>query len=216
VADVCGTLFREDTTIGLLRFHLRSSGFKSPKKLFLEMLVSRKSPFFYFFYLAETFLGRPLLKHIVVLLLAGESVDSVAKSARFYSAHLLSNRKIQQVWALLGESFESGQVILASASIEPIVAALACQLDSSFVSSQLAIKDGRFTGRYSSDISGRKHTAIAKKYGIGILDQIKWVVTDNYSDYSLFNYACSAFVVVNSESRKLRWMNHDVCFLEYS
>lgn len=206
VVDVCGTLVVDDTTLGLVRHHFARDG-KRPLRAWLVNAVAtpRRLPW-WGFAVAEKLTGQQLLKHFAVRLLAGERSEALDQSAREYARALLAERRIAPVWEVLEEPFAMGRVVLASSSLEPVVAALASLTGARYVASRLAQRDGRLTGRYATDLTGRKPQALVEKYGEALLEKPVGVVTDNASDRALVETASVAYIVLHRTAHRKRWL----------
>ena len=72
VVDVCDTLVKGDTTIGLLKFHFTRFHRYRFKFLLFHVFSFKISPFYLFFVLSEKLLRRQLFKYFIVGLLSGE------------------------------------------------------------------------------------------------------------------------------------------------
>lgn len=214
VVDVCGTLVRDDTTLGLLHHHFARNGNRRIRCLLLRAMTARRSPLRLAFAVLEKLTGRHLLKHAAVRLLAGDPVEALNQSATEYAAQLLAQRRVASVWPLLGSPVEAGRVVLASASLEPVVAALASTMGVRHVASGLGQQAGILTGRYVSDLTGRKEQALIKKYGPNVLTGQICAISDNFSDRPLLEKAARAYVVLHQESHRQRWRGLNATFLE--
>jgi phosphoserine phosphatase len=206
VVDVCGTLVRDDTTMGLVAHHLSVTPTKSIHRLIFALITARFSPLRMGFVLLERITQKHLLKHIVMRLLAGDSEDSLKLSAMSYANYLLANRKVLPVWDILNAHMNSnGRVILASASLEPIVECLANSIGADFVASKLEADNGILTGRYIIDLTGRKEAEIEDKYSGSLVDGKFRMISDNITDKCLMERAAESFVVLHKESHRARW-----------
>ena len=202
VVDVCDTLVKGDTTIGLLKFHF-TLFHRNRIKFFLFHIFSLKiSPFYLLFVLSEKLFRRQLFKYIIVGLLFGESKSSLDYSALVYARYLRRNCLLKSVSRWISDVSDYDNIILASASLEPIVKALADSMNVRYVASTLRFKDGICTGRYLSDITGEKESAIIKKYGFEVLSQPFSMVTDNISDYGFLMTSSNPCVVLHKSSRR--------------
>lgn len=91
------------------------------------------------------------------------------KSANEYAKELLERRRVSSVWEKIQNVPQGGQLLLASASLEPIVKSLADAIGARYVASTLETRNGVLTGRYLEDLTGNKELAITKKYGSNLL-----------------------------------------------
>ena len=214
VVDVCGTLVRDDTTIGLVRHHLARDGDRRIRYRLFRAMTARRSPVRLAFAVLEKLTGQHLLKHAVVRLLAGDRVESLNQSATEYAARLLAQRRVASVWPLIDSPVEARRVILASASLEPVVAALASTMGARYVASGLRQQAGILTGLYASDLTGRKEQALTEKYGHDVLAGQVCAISDNFSDRPLLEKAVKAYVVLHSESHRQRWQGLNATFLQ--
>lgn len=209
IVDVCGTLVRDDTTIGLLAWHFARS--RRWRLLGLNLLTAHRGPLRVLVAIAERATRRHLLKVLVVRWLKGDSVADVAASASDYADWLLANRRVDSVQKVLAEA--QGLLVLASASLEPVVQAIAARMNADFVASSLAVEEGRYTGRYISDISGRKREALNNRLGPKWNSEPYLAISDNLTDRALLEGAKPAFVVLHDPRHKTRWNGVDAEFL---
>ncbi|MEQ1777320.1 MAG: haloacid dehalogenase-like hydrolase [Nitrosomonas sp.] len=214
VVDVCGTLVRDDTTLGLLRHHFSRDSRRRIRYLLYKAMTARHSPLRLSFIVAERLTGQHLLKHFAVRLLAGDKEVALNQSAAEYAALLLAERRTPSVWSLLEDPLLSGQVVLASASLEPVVASLAAATGARYVASTLENHDGVLTGRFAVDLTGHKEQALIEKYGHAVLAGQVCVISDNFSDRPLLEKAFRAYVVLHRASYRQRWQGLDATFLE--
>ena len=209
IVDVCGTLVRDDTTLGLLVWHFRQS--RRWRLWGLRLLASRRSPARLVIVVAERISGRHLLKHLLVGWLSGDRPEDLANSARAYAGWLLAQHRVPAVQGIIDR--HGGPLVLASASLEPVVESLADALGARFVASTLEVQDGRYTGRYGQDLTGAKAQALQSKLGIGSLGE-SVVISDNLTDRGLMESAGKAYVVLHKPSHRQRWAGLDAEYLD--
>jgi len=214
VVDVCGTLVRDDTTLGLLRHHFARDEKRPIRYMLFRAMTVRRSPLRLAFAVLEKLTGRHLLKHVAVRLLAGDRVEALNQSAAEYAARLLAHCRVVSVWTLLDVPVQSGRVVLASASLEPVVASLASTLGARHVASALEHRGDVITGRYACDLTGQKEQALIEKYGPDVLAGQVCAISDNFSDRPLLEKAAQAYVVLHSESHRQRWHGLNATFLQ--
>ena len=209
IIDVCGTLVRDDTTLGLLEWHFRQS--RRWRLWGLRLLSSRRSPLRLAFGVAERISGRHLLKHLLVRWLDGDRPEELANSAKAYASWLLAQRRIAAVQGII--EGHAGPLVLASASLEPVVKSLADDLGARFVASTLEVQDGRYTGRYCKDLTGAKAQALQASLGIESVGECV-VISDNLTDRALLESAGAAYVVLHKPSHRQRWVGLDAEYLD--
>jgi phosphoserine phosphatase len=214
VVDVCGTLVREDTTLGLLRHHFARDKNRQARYMLFSALTMHRSPLRLVFAVLEKLTGRHLLKHAVVRLLAGDTVKALNMSAAEYATHLLAQCRVASVWQLLDMPMHASRLVLASASLEPIVAALASAMGVRYVASGLKQQAGVLTGHYASDLTGGKEQALIEKYGRNVLTGQVCAISDNFSDRPLLKGAAQSYVVLHHASHRQRWQGLNATFLD--
>ena len=122
LVDVCGTLVHDDTTLGLLAEHFRAG----PKARLYRLLTMRVIKLA--FALAERMTKRQLYKTVMLRLLEGEMKSELEASASVYAREVLNHRRVSEVEVLLTGPIADGRVDLTSASLSPVVSAIALAL----------------------------------------------------------------------------------------
>lgn len=214
VVDVCGTLVHEDTTVGLLRFHFRRV--KAWGRFGLATLITaRASPARLLFMIVERFSKRHVSKVILVSLLKGQLLEELQRSANVYADHLLKNCTVDSVQDVIRHRPNHSELVLASASLSPIVEALARRLQSRFVASRLAVVDGVLTGAYAEDITGRKPEILRRDLSVDFSEIRDTVcLTDNLSDKALLDLCDRRIVVLRNPQYQKRWFGLDAEFVQ--
>lgn len=202
VFDVCGTLVRDNTTIGFLRHHFRGN------KRFQHLdwaLTSRLSPFFYVTAATARFLGWDVARILLIRSLTGENRQRLERSADIYAEDVLVNRANNEVMRRLQEHLLAGDhVILVSASLDIVIAALARHLAVDYHASKVAFRQDKCLGRLECDVMHIKHElvgAVLKESKASALS----VYTDNSSDLRLLALADQA-VVIATKDRRMTWL----------
>jgi len=213
IVDVCGTLVRDDTTLGLLRHHFARMGQRRMRLYILTVLTAKASPLRIACIVLEKLLGRHLLKHLLVSMLAGDRDVDLDISAIEYAKYLVEHRRVANVWEKLCVTSRHEQIILASASLEPVVKALAKEIKSRYVSSTLESRNGTLTGRYQEDLTGNKVEGISKKYGPEVLTGSYIAFSDNLTDFNLLRQASKAYVILHQSNHRKRWCNLNAEFV---
>ena len=148
-----------------------------------------------------------MFKYFIVGLLLGERKTFLDYSALIYARYLRRNCLLKPVIRWIADVSDHDKIILASASLEPIVKALADSMNVKYVASTLEVRHGICTGRFLSDITGVKKSAIIKKYGFEVLSKPFSMVTDNISDYSFLRASSFPCVVLHKSSRRSAFDN---------
>lgn len=214
IVDVCGTLVHDDTTLGLLRHHFAKDTAHPLRARLISAICTPRSLPWWTFAIAEKLTGQHLLKRFAVRLLAGERCEALDESALEYARRLLKDRRIAPVWQVLEAPLATGRVVLASASLDPVVAALASLTGARHVASTLEQRDGILSGHYETDLTGQKQHALVEKYGKTVLEGPISVITDNTSDRPLVEMASVAYIVLHDAAHRERWQGLGVNVIE--
>jgi len=202
VFDVCDTLFSVNTTVGFLRFYSRRTG-DAGMSAALDRWTSRSSPAFYLGALTYRLAHWDLARTRLIATLRGHSRDRLVTSADEYAGAELSRRIVEPVHTRLQEHRERGdRVILASSSLDIVIAAIARDLAVEFVASELGFANGKCTGIIVNDLTGRKPAAISALVAPGASLH---VYTDNRSDKALLQMANRCTIIVPAGSNSRRW-----------
>ena len=186
IFDICGTLYKSNTTFEFFRFlkpNYHSILFSLPFRVISKILRYFKID---------------ILRYLVIKSLSGYSKDFLYEKALEFYDYFLVNDKQSEIIDLLEIQKNQGYVILASASIDPVVHAIAKRLGiASYLSSQLEYCDNMATGYLSNDLLGKKITALETQ-------EIDLLVTDNKSDIDLFNISKRS-IIISQERNLLFW-----------
>ncbi len=216
VFDVCDTLFYSNTTFDFLRFVLaqRASG---SKQLALKLLSAKWSPLFVGLVAWQKVAGGDPVKAGALRLLTGISRDELYELGRRFVAEFLPARRIARTHELLAELAQtSTRVVLLSASLDPVIAALATALGSiDFVSSRLEYDaQGICTGRLQQELTGQKQAALQTLLASPGEPLRLAVATDNFTDHGLVSQAQVRYVVVHDAAAKKFWQGLNPEFIE--
>lgn len=214
IFDVCGTLFLDNTTAGLLRWYHKVRG-NRVRSIALELLYRVDSPLSWVVKVVERVSGVQLAKNLAVSTLRGELLVEVEQEAERYVDFLLAERAIPELLITLRQcKREDKRVVLASASINPIIRAVGFALEVPWVSSHLEEIDGRLTGRLTNDISGKKIASLIEVFGEGFFKDECFGYSDNFSDRELLKLCRHKTVVLHKRRHRGRWDIPDARFIE--
>lgn len=216
ITDVCGTLVYDDTTVGLLRMHFSQQPERQWRLPMLRALTANRSPVRLGVAVIERLTGKHVLKHLLVRMMKDDTVSSLESNAEIYAQWLLDNRKVPAVWNVITPAIKDNHIILASASLQPIVSALAKQLGIRFVASELESSDGVLTGRYKSDLTGLKIKALSDLIGHDLSKSFYDAISDNITDQELLRGAKRAYVVLHKASHEERWAGLTATYIRLS
>lgn len=216
ITDVCGTLVYDDTTLGLLRVHFSQQPERQWRLPMLRALTAHLSPFRLGIAVIERLTGKHVLKHLLIRMMENDTVSSLELNAEVYAQWLLDNRKVPAVWDVITPAIKDKHIILASASLQPIVSALAKQLGVRFVASELESSNGVLTGRYKRDLTGLKLQALSDLIGNDLSSSFYDAISDNITDQELLSGARRAYVILHKASYKERWAGLTATYIRLS
>ncbi len=177
IVDMCGTLFRANTTRGLVELLRSRSIARWYSSVALSRVLSR----------AETLTHADLVRPLLIRALGGISRDVLYAEAREYVRRLVSTSMRDEVVEILNARRAKGALVcLATASLDPIAAAAHEYFGFSHVlSSQLEYRNGLCTGRLAFDSRGRKWKSLAAEFPqLTQADEVL-AITDNPEDQDL-------------------------------
>lgn len=215
VFDVCDTLFYSNTTFDFLRFVLereRDTG----RLRTLQLLSRRWSPLFLGLSAWQRLRGGDPIKTAALRLLRGFSRPRLYALGEEFAAEFLESRKLARPHQLLRElqGQAGGRAVLLSASLDPVIAAIARRLGTEFRSSELNYDaQGNCRGTLRRDLTGQKLVALAELLGSTALPPLT-VVTDNFTDRELVTAAAHRHVVVHRAAAKQFWQDLNPDFIE--
>lgn len=216
VFDVCDTLFYSNTTFDFLRFVLAQRG-SGGKQAVLKLVSKKWSPLFVSLVAWQKVVGGDPVKAVALRLLAGISREELYALGRRFVAEFLPARRIARTHELLaGLAQTQTRVVLLSASLDPVIAALAAALGPiEFVSSQLEYDaQGYCTGRLQQELTGQKQAALQTLLTSQAAPLRLAVATDNFTDHGLVSQAAIRYVVVHSAAAKQFWQGLNPEFIE--
>lgn len=213
VFDICDTLFYSNTTFDFIRFVLEKKKMTA-SLLWFRHYTQKSSPLFLALAVLQKLTKKDWPKKLCLQLLKGISKQELYQLGEDFEQKYLSSRTIAQTHVMLDELRKAGKtVVLISASIDPVVAAIAKALAVEFRCSELEYSlSGAFTGNLAYEMTGQKLNALQKmlnhqKAGFA-------VATDNFSDRSLVEAAGKRYVVVYNEKALHFWKDLNPNFIK--
>lgn len=197
VFDICGTLYNSNTTFDFLLFYFKRN---NRIKFFLFKLCLSK--FIKVFWKILSLCGKQkIIRNFLIGFIKNEPVSKLDTEATLFVESYLELRKIAKVESLLNEKkSKSYKIIFASASIEPVVKAIAkkYKVDKAFYT-ELEKSHNLFTGKIKYDIEGRKHMSIETFKKDNKVEEIIFF-TDNKEDIQLILNSNHSNVVSKSKN----------------
>ncbi len=215
VFDVCDTLFYSNTTFDFIRFALER-GQQGGSLRLLSLLSVRWSPLFLGLSVWQKLRGGDPIKTAALRLLKGFSRARLYQLGEEFAADFLEPLKLTRPHQLLAElgAQPGGRTVLISASLDPVIAAIARRLGTEFKSSELEYDaQGNCLGRLRRDLTGQKLVALSELLA-GAERPALTVVTDNFTDRELVKAAAQRHVVVHRPGAKQFWQDLNPDFIE--
>ncbi|ENA0807068.1 haloacid dehalogenase-like hydrolase [Providencia rettgeri] len=193
IFDLCGTIVDSNTTFDFIKYYHRKKR-NYMAYIYVSLLTSIFGKI-----LHRTF--RFSMRKKALKTLKGILPEQLISLAYGFSEVTLKNKKIDIVFKILEfyKNNENYEIIIASASINPVVQAFSIILNIPFISSELEIKDKRITGYISCDLKGNKLKYFSE-------EQIHLVITDNFDDLPLIQKAEKAIIISKSKNID-KWKN---------
>jgi len=195
IFDICGTLYDSNTTMDFCEY--RVSG---KNKTILK--------------LSKTILGKVINKILVKLFdydyirilhiktLKGLKATEIESDANNFVEKYLENKKIKGVHEIL-KNYNKEDIILVSATIEPVAKAIAKKLASlNYLATTLEYHEDKCLGKIKDDLLGNKQHYFKNQ-------EIEFIITDNKSDLALCQMAKEVVIVSKNKNIKF-WENQDL------
>ena len=191
IFDVCGTLYNVNTTFHFIREYHRNKHnfFKYVYVLFLSSIFGKLLNKFF----------RISVRTLIIRSLKNESVLEVDRYSHIFVCSYLQNKKNGYVFALFDTCVKNDafNTLLASASIQPVVHAIASFYGVNYLATSLEIESGLYTGIVKHDLKGRKHEMIDD------LD-IDLMVSDNRDDFDL-GIRAKRYIIITKQKNVCFW-----------
>lgn len=210
--DICGTLYKSNTTYDFLKFYFRR---KNRLKGFLLAVVLAR-PFNAIWLVIHYLFPSWDIRAFLISFIKGQPVSEVEPVARLFVIEFLRQRE-RSVMTRLKEYKEGGadKIVLCSSSIEPVVQAIASDLKVDvYGCSRLEVESGVYTGKLVFDLQGKKHEWVDRSFNLADFSEVV-CFSDNLEDLPLLARADKRFIIAK-EKRKQYWKKHikDVEFVE--
>lgn len=195
IFDVCGTLYHSNTTVDFCEW-MEPNFFK---KLFLK--ASKTIPGRIFSKIIYKSFKYDLIRDIHIKSLNGKNKEYIeAKANEFVSSYLEKKKNIEVHNILMNDL---SNVVLVSASLEPIIKAISKKLGiKKYYATSLSSKNDIYNGKIEKDLAGKKHNLFTN-------EKIELVVTDNLDDYKLCLIS-EKFIIVSKRKHIKIWENRDL------
>lgn len=190
ILDLCGTLYDSNTTMEFIKFI-------HPKRYILI-----RNPFFRILGKISHSLGFDLIRFCCIKTLSGYKKETLLKIAEEFFEKKLKHQKIDFTHIKLNEFKKQNQeIMILSATIDPIAEVVAKRLEVKFLSSKLEYNyDNKCTGKLKKDLLGRKHLHINKN--------IETIITDNKDDLEIIKLSQKSIIISKPKDISFWERNH--------
>jgi len=195
LVDICGTLYKSNTTFDFLSFYLKSK----PYKVF--RIISRSIFWRILNKLLFSKFHIDLTRIIAVSFLRGSTINELKKAMEDFYMESLTHLKINSVLEVLEYYKTAGtQIILVSATLDFIAEKIASSLDiKQWYATELVYKNDVCVGRISRDLLNMKLPYLQTQ---NVNPPFSTVLTDNFTDLDLVIEAKHAIIVTNNRNLK--------------
>ncbi|MGN0187859.1 MAG: HAD family hydrolase [Paludibacteraceae bacterium] len=208
--DICGTLFCSNTTFDFLDYYVEEHSYRCFRKIMHSKLWRYANSLIY------RLLHVDLSRRVALSYLKGKSRTQLYSMAEvFYNDYLLKHKN-EAVWQLLQEfRAENAEIVLVSATIDPVAQAVAHNLGvEHVVSSHLNYdSDQKCRGKLAVDVLRSKSAELRRLH---IYPPYKHLVTDNPGDMDLVAMSESTTIIVYGHELRWNYLTHgfkNVCYI---
>ncbi|PSU96066.1 hypothetical protein C0W80_18325 [Photobacterium leiognathi subsp. mandapamensis] len=196
IYDVCGTLYNSNTTFDFCKWRCKGKLWSltlSMCNLKLFKIVNK---------IAENLFNIHLSRRLHLLSLKGVNKKILYEEASSFVDYFLKDKSITPIYNMILKDISDGnKVLLISASIDPVISAIAKSLNVEYISSSLEYIDDICSGNIDKDLLGSKDK-------LNIIN-INKVVTDNTSDYELCKKSKYSVIVMNEKNKRF-WSKNKI------
>lgn len=206
IFDICNTLYRSNTTYDFLLFYFKRNNRKKYTKFKRNFSIPAKV-----LWKALGVFGRnKTVRSYLINFIKDEPVEQVAREADCFVSEVLEHRKIKYTHDALKKLKKTDcTIFLMSASIEPVVQAIAENLEiKTFMASTLVKSNGTYLGKLRNDLEGKKDKVLTSLIDLKRFEKIE-VFSDNIEDLQLLQLADNAHVMT-TENNYTFWLNADL------
>jgi len=196
IFDICGTLYNSNTTMDFCEYRCDKKSKKIILKLSKTILAKVINK------LSLKFFNFDLIRVLHVKSLKDLDINTLQKDANNFVEQYLEKKKIDEVHNIL-KKYDKNDVILVSATIDPMAKAIAQKLGGlKYISTTLEYKEDKCLGKIKDDLLGNKQHYFKNQ-------EIEFIITDNKSDLALCQMAKEVVIVSKNKNIKF-WENQDL------
>src|SRR5690554_1002878 len=202
-ADICGTLYRINTSYSFLAYYFRRNN--RTKYFYFRLLLSLPAKVLW--KIAGAVMDMEWLRKHLLGLLKGENEGKVAIEAMVFVRDVLPQLKNKAAWENIHSDIP---LILVSATLSPLAKAIAEEMGAeAYFATEMEVKEGVFTGKIASDARNKKLERLkASKYAPYIY--CSGFMTDNKEDLPLLKAVKEAIVIADIPAHQRFWLKQQV------
>lgn len=190
--DICGTIYRSNTTFDFMAFHFSSEPwfcrFQSVRKCRYISAINSKIQYYF---------GIDIIRYILIRHLKGYSRTELSSMVKTFYNDFLACRINKQVIEIIEKKRKEGyKLIIVSATLDCISKEIANRLNIPIQFSSTLSYDskGVCRGILQQDLLGNKGKSLQS---IGMGGRFEGVITDNYSDWDIIKLSRYAYLIQN-------------------
>lgn len=202
-SDICGTLYRVNTSYCFLAYYFQRNN--RIKAVYFRLLLSLPAKVLW--KIAGAVMDMEWLRKHLLGLLKGENEEKVMAEAKVFVREVLPKFKNKNAWDRIASD---RPVILVSATLSPVAKAIADEIAAEAVfATQMEVVDGVFTDRIAADARNRKLELLSdSKYAPYLSSSI--FMTDNREDLPLLKAVKEAIVIADLKEHQRFWLKQQV------
>jgi phosphoserine phosphatase len=197
--DICGTLYRSNTTFDFLKYFFRNKRFP-----FLLILTFWSKPARLINKIVYNIIRCDIARTFLVGLLSGYSKEEISKKAAVFVNEVLETKQqydvIDNVRKL--QNKQNARLIIVSSTLDCIAAAVSNAFGiKEYYASELEYVDSICTGKIKNDLLDCKAQKLLER---GIAPPFGMTISDNFTDIELMQRSAFSYIVSMCKHRR-RW-----------
>lgn len=195
IFDICGTLYNSNTTMDFCEYRVSGKNkiILKLSKTILAKVINK---------ISVKLFAYDIIRILHIKTLKGLKATQTESDANDFVDNYLEDKKIKEVHEIL-KLHNKENIILVSATIEPVAKAIATKLGNlNYLATTLEYQEDRCLGKIKDDLLGKKQHYFKN-------EEIEFIITDNKSDLDLCKMAKEVVIVSKKKNLKF-WKNQDL------
>lgn len=200
--DICGTLYRSNTTFDFIRYYYSETNWYKLMDYFRSIKFLRHLNYIIFKIFKIDIIRKLLIWHLKGL----TNIELSAMSETFLNSYL-AKKQNNDVIEIIKNQRESGVTpVIISATLDCISKVIAKKMNIEvYYSSELAYDKDTCLGYLKKDLLGKKLKTLVEK---DLTPPYTGVITDNYSDMDIIKCSKNVFLIQYSKYKD-KWLSMD-------